>query len=293
MNLRWLSSVPVSCLYAAEAWLRNPPHFDAVLAEVLAGPAQKLQKALEEQSVPAERFWSHVVPLAVNIDNVHQLAEVALTKTIGRQRAETHAILFRELMSDLCNAFISAIPRLPSDPATNNEALRQQWGYYSKGLLGRMVSWIEEELLVEEAVVVSAYPARGEGGVAHLQYNVACIETVPVDQIPDLPEVLRLCWLLTLLNMDVPRYSEQLPSDRLHLVTSLAMIPPTLAAGEESQLTRCDETKIGLALQHWLAHSENAVGQAPALSHWWKAYCDMRPNWITALKTLDRMLKEA
>jgi hypothetical protein len=46
----------VSCLHAAEAWLRAPSRIDPALAGVLTAPVTALLATLLEQGVPPDAF---------------------------------------------------------------------------------------------------------------------------------------------------------------------------------------------------------------------------------------------
>jgi hypothetical protein len=288
--LRWLTSVPVSCLHAAAAFLRKQPLADPSVGAALAAPAERLQAALLEERVPSERFWSHVIPLAADIDGIRELAEVTLTKTVGRQEAAPRVRRFRDLLAELKDAFGAALPRLSEEWTTSIEPLRQRWNYQGPGLLGGVVQRTEPGILVDAATVVLVYPALRGGGAAHLPYNLLHIEGQSVDPVPDLPEVVRLAWLLSLLNLDLPQYSEGVRPSRLATVAGLAMIPVTLAAAADVQLARCDAEAIGLALKAWLAPPNEAEAWAGMLSQWWETYGALRPAWATALQALDRLL---
>jgi hypothetical protein len=288
--LRWLTSVPVSCFHATAALLRKQTLADPLVCAAVAAPAERLQAALLEERVPPERFWSHVVPLAADIGTVRELAEVTLTKTVGRNEAAPRVGRFRDLLAELKDAFAAALPQLGEEWTTGAESLRQRWDYQGPGLLGRVVQWTEPGILVDAATVVLVYPALRGGGAAHLPYNLLHIESQTTDPVAELPEVVRLAWLLSQLNLDLPRYSEGVRPSRLATVAGLAMIPVTLAAAAEVQLARCDAEAIGLALRSWLAPLSEAGAWTDTLTQWWETYCALRPAWATALQALDRLL---
>jgi hypothetical protein len=213
-----------------------------------------------------------------------------LTKTVGRQEAAPRIRRFHYLLAELQDAFGAVLPRLSQEWTTSMELLRQRWNYQGASLLGRIVQWTEPGILVDTARVVLVYPALGGGGAAHLPYNLLHIEAQSSDPVRELPEVVRLAWLLSLLNLDLPRYSEGVRPNYLVTVAGLAMIPITLAAAAELQLTRCDPELMGLALKCWLAPSKEAEAWTSTLSQWWETYCAVRPAWGTALQALDRLL---
>jgi hypothetical protein len=289
--LRWLTSVPVSCFHAAAVFLRKQPLADPLVSAALAAPAERLQAALLEERIPSELFWSHLVPLAADIGGIRELAEVTLTKTVGRQEAAPRVRRFRDLLAELKDAFGGVLPQLSEEWTTSIEPLQQRWNYQGPGLLGGVVHWTEPGILVDAATVVLVYPALRGGGAAHLPYNLLHIEAQPTDPVAELPEMVRLAWLLSQLNLDLPRYSESVRPSRLATVAGLAMIPITLAAAAEVQLARCDAEMIGLALQAWLAPANEAEAWTGTLCQWWETYCALRPAWATALQALDRLVE--
>ena len=68
------------------------------------------------------------------------------------------------------------------------------------------------------------------------------IEAVLANPRFELPEVVRLGWLLAMLNFDLARYRD--PLSDAERVLPLAMIPPVLAAAAEVELTRFDPATL-------------------------------------------------
>jgi len=290
IKLNWTASLPVSCLYAAECLVRNLPLADPVIGEALAEPAARLQEALQEDYLPAETFWSHVVPLAANFPGQLELATIALTKTIGRTEADKRIGRYRGLLIDIKNAFSRATVQSNDEPAARIDALRQRWHDTGIGLLAQMVNWTEPQIIVEEATVCVVHPDRGGGGVGYVPYNLAVIEGVSDDPVAELPEIVRLAWLLSTLNLDVPRYSENIENNRLATVAALAMIPVAVKSAADIRLTKLDSGAIGRAVQSWMTAPDKADEWTRALEQWWETYSTMRPAWPTALKGLDVLL---
>ncbi len=290
IKLNWTTSLPVSCLYAADCLLHNRPFADPAMSDALADPVARLQEALREERLPVEAIWSHVVPLAANFPGQLELATVALTKVIGRTEAQSRIGWLRGLLIDIRNAFTRAVPGSADDLAAGIEPLRQKWNLEGIGLLATMVNWTEPEIIVEEATVCLVHPVVGGGGAGHLPYNLAVIEAVPDDPLPELPEIVRLVWMLSTLNLDVPRYSESIENNRLGTVAALAMIPVALTAAAELRLTKQLPETLGLAVQSWMPAPEKATEWKTALEQWWETYSTMRPPWPTALKGLEVLL---
>jgi hypothetical protein len=135
------------------------------------------------------------------------------------------------------------------------------------------------------------HPALGGGGTAHLPYNSVRLEAVGADPVAELPEVLRLAWLLSSLNLDLPCYSEQLRPGRLTQIAGLAMIPVLLSAAAEVGMDRALEERLPQTIALWMGTTEN--GTAGILSAWWDSYRTRRPAWATALQALDQLLPSA
>src|SRR5438874_1909545 len=81
----------------------------------------------------------------------------------------------------------------------------------------------------------------------------------------ELPEVLRLGWLLSQLNLDLPKYQGQLTSARTLQVGALALVPAVLAAAEEVELARLGEPLIAQAIAAW----DTGEADAGLLVQWW------------------------
>jgi hypothetical protein len=122
---------------------------------------------------------------------------------------------------------------------------------------------------------------------------LARVEGVAADPVTELSEVLRLAWLVSMLNLDLPRFGEKIASRRLPRLAGLAMVPVVLAAAESIPLAACDEPTLRLAVQSWLPATEKADDLTATLSQWWEVYRTLRPPWADALQALDRLLADA
>ncbi len=188
-----------------------------------------------------------------------------------------------------------------------------QFAARGKGLLLQLGKLTDQKLLVDSATIVPVMPFLGGGGTTHLQQNLVTFESLVVDPYPKLPESVRLAWLLSQLQLDLPRYHEQIRHHTLETLSAVAMIPPVLAAAEHVELSHPSEETIRLALQAWrvikkqpLAPKNEAGPPSPQNSitlaeeplasllwRWWNTYEDSKPAWNIGLGALDQMLYEA
>jgi hypothetical protein len=288
INLRWVCSASASCFHAVDALASGAALADAGLAAALAGSTNWIVQAVEARA-PARQFFRHLVPLAAGIENNRELAKVALAKACGQAAADS-AERLAGLLGGAEQAFLRAVPGVVDELALRAEPLRLHWEARGPGLLSGIANRTEADLVVESADVVLVHPALGGGGAAHLPYNSVRIEAVLANPLPELPEVLRLGWLLAQLNADLPRFQGELHRDRLAIVAPLAMLPPALAAGADVELCHCDAATLAAAIQAWRLEGGESTKLADAAWTWWETYQDSRPPWGVALAALDRML---
>jgi len=300
MELRWIASSSASCLHVAGALVRRQSVAEPALAEALAEPVKILETALAEHGLSAGRLWPHLMPLAAVIENNRELAAVALTKAFGQKRSAPAAEGLARAIASLEAAFTRAKPDAIDELELRSGPLIEQWEARGPGLLAALGRLTQNELLVERADVVLVHPVRGGAGSAHLAYNVACIEAVLVNPAADLPEVVRLGWLLAQLNLDLPLLQGDLSREDVARLGALALAPAALAAGQEVELTTASAAQLARALTTWHADKggndsagsagRNAAQLAEVVWTWWETYNERHPAWPTALAALSQML---
>ena len=211
MALNWKVPLTTSCLHAAEGWCRGLAVVDPLLAEVIAIPAAELKAVIESLGVPPGRIWRQLFALSGNSDIARHLAETTLVKTVGRgQHFEAQLIVLAAALSLLQTVVRKAIPNLTDELALRERPIREQWEARGPGLLCNIANLTEAGVVPEQADVLLVRPAFGGAGGAHLQANSVRIEAVLANPHADLPEVVRLAWLLAQLDLDLPRHSEEL-----------------------------------------------------------------------------------
>jgi hypothetical protein len=116
-------------------------------------------------------------------------------------------------------------------------------------------------------------------------------EAVLANPHAELPEAVRLAWLVGQLNGDLPRYADALPSGRAARACGLAMLAPALDAAQEVEAARCDEATVKLALEAWRAGADLPSDAASIIWQWWGAWLDGADKWAVAVAALDAMLR--
>ena len=123
---------------------------------------------------------------------------------------------------ELIAAFETTRPRAAEELPLRIDPLRSQWEARGPGLLAAMRRLSADDLLVPAASLMLVQPVLGGGGLAHPSSNGVTFEGLLANPLPQLPEVLRLGWLLGQLNFDLPAYEELLGRTRLDVVGPLA-----------------------------------------------------------------------
>ncbi len=291
VHLTWKAPFTTSCLHAAEGWCRGLAVVDPLLAEAVAGPAAELKAVVESLGAPPGRIWRQLFALSGSSDIGRHLAETALAKTIGRgQHFEAQSSILAAMLSQLQTAVRGAIPNLTEELALRERPIREQWEARGPGLLWNIANLTEPGVVPEQADVLLVRPAFGGAGGAHLQANSIRIEAVLANPHAELPEVVRLAWLLAQLDLDLPRQSEEIQTDRLPHVARLAMIPPILKAAEGVELVHYSPELIGRAIAAWHLAVPPGLDAVTVVSDWWETYQQGKPPFCVALAALDAMV---
>lgn len=286
----WRAKPLVSHLHAAEAATHARPLADERLAEAIGPAAALLAAEIRAAGLPPEKFWGHLIPQAANTDNRRQLIETSVTKTTGRTpRLDAIVTTMTAALAAVETAANIALPKLVEELALRERPLREQWEARGPGLLQQVGALTDPALIVESCPVLLVHPALGGGGAAHLAYNSVRIEAVLANPVAELPEVVRLAWLIAQLNLDLPVWSEAILATRLPHVARYALLPVTLAAAENVELTRLSPETLKLAIDSWHLAVPEGLDGAALIFDWWQTYQTARPPWRVALTALDQL----
>jgi hypothetical protein len=201
MEINWRPQALVSALHAAEAAARNQPIVDGRLGEAIAEPAMQLAAEIRSANLPSVRFWGHLIPLAANIAGRRQFVETAVTKTVGRgARLEATVGSLDARVAGVDAAVRGALPHLSEELALRERPIREQWEARGAGMMQEIGRLTDPDLIVECCDVMLIHPALGGGGEAHLSYNSVRFEAVLANPVAELPEAIRLAWLIAQLH---------------------------------------------------------------------------------------------
>ncbi len=287
MDIRWKASLSASCLHAAACFHEGLPIADASISAALEPAVEQLLIGLDGFGSDASILLPQLVALSSEIENNRQLVELAVIRVWGKDAVNESAVSqLTGCIAGLEAAVLRERPGLVDELAVRSRPLREQWEARGPGLLRQIQMLSDEAFLVSAAEVVLVAPIVGGHGRAHLSHNRILFEAVLANPHPQLPETLRLGWLLSQLNIDVPRYSDSISAERVSLVASLATLPLVLSAAETVELARLDAETLQAALQCWHLPEEFSE----RLQTWWDTYQQSTTRWPVALAALDAML---
>ncbi len=291
MKISWKPCASTSSLHAAHAIACQLPLTDARVEVAIREPAQGLTEFVSRLPSSARRkFWGELLSWSVEYEVNRDLAERVLSRILDRESVKTNQIAaLSGLITEIEAAYVLLFPKLVEQLELRSRPLREIWEGYGNGLLAHIGRLTERELLVDQAEVILVQPVLGGYGMAQKGPNRVYVEALLANAIPELPEVVRLAWLLAQLQSEMPSVRERIGEHRRHEIANLAMLPPVLAAGQVVELTKIDEANIALAIEQWQIPVPVHLDSAPKLLSWWETYLQTKPAWSIALTALDRM----
>lgn len=300
MQLTWRASQSASCFHAAVAATEGYALADQQLAAAIDRPRKSLCQEIDFARLrPATILREMYALAAAGIEGDRLLVERTLARKAGMANvSETLLQRLTGQVRDLEVAYRNYHasrkgPPLVEELDLRSQPLRQQWQAYGPGLLNQIGRLTEPELLAESAEIVLVQPAIGGHGVAHLGNNRLTFEAVLANPVPELPEVVRLAWLLAQLQIDLPRYSDRIARERLDSLATHATLPPTLAAAREVEIVPSGTESALQALNAWhMGAAASRESRAAALADWWGAFEENPPAWPVALAALDALLPD-
>jgi hypothetical protein len=290
MRIRWLVNPTASSLHAGAALAAGQQLTDPNLGAALAEPTRDLEGELAAAGVPPVEFWRIVGPLSTTFSDYRQLAKMTLYRTTGLAGGRELTERVGECIAAMDEALLEHNPNLSDELTLRSGPLRAQWEARGPGLLKHIFEATEARLMVAAADIVLVLPVLGGGGAAQLYNNSVRIEAVLADPHANLPEVVRLGWMLAQLHLDLPLLAPEVPAGQLPRFAALAMVPAALEAANALELTKLHPGSLAEVAFAWNLPSLAREEVRTALSQWWEAYVASRPPFNVALQTLAEVL---
>ena len=296
MHLQWISSYSTSALHAAECLCRFSSQVqDENLRDKLGPAAQALGTCLEDLDAQrTQGFWDELAVLGSKINSNSALANQLITEH-GQGFVEQSLIQrLTGSITDVEAAFKLLFPKYVEQFDYRIRPLQEQWIGYGSGFLAHIRRLTRSDELIREACVIGVQPILGGAGRAHVEHQAIHIEAVLTNPLPELPEVVRLGWLLSQLHSLGFRSQLTYSQESLRNLLPIAMLIPSLAAAEVLELTQCNEAIAELAIENWNiaipANQDVSTELIPPLMDWWETCLKTKPDWSVAIKALAQRL---
>jgi hypothetical protein len=299
-DIRWKASLSATCLHAAMCRRAGIVAANALPGEAIARPADALCQEIGNGGWSVEAVLSQLAALASEYENNRELVTRALAR-LQIDPVESVVGRVAGAIADLEAALRRVQPEIVEELAVRGRPLMEQWEARGPGMLNQLTRSTDELIVPETAEIVLVAPYAGGHGVAHAAVNRVTFEAVLVNPHAELPETVRLAWLLGQLNSDLPRFADALPTGTASgtfgatvfraTVFRAAMLAPALTAGEVVELTRCDEATIEMAVDAWYLRDELPADAATRIWGWWQAWQDRPLKWPVAVAALGEMLR--
>jgi hypothetical protein len=287
MQISWHFDQWPSALHAAGAWWQGLRFVDAALAEAITGPCTDIVAALTELRCDIPHFWEHA--LAASNLAADELAQQTLVKILppGELRLANAGRLTAAL-GRLHAAMVRHAPHLPDELSLRSGPLIEAWNARGPGMLRSMERLMRIAPAPRQARVQCVYPVLGGGGAALPAASLVTIEALLANPHPQLPETVRLSWLLGQLLIAAPSAGSSSERARQQQCVRLGCIPAALAAAEDVEWAQCNEATVCDAIKHWHLFSRklNFPRWAKHLGRWWESFQAREIDFAEAVKEI-------
>jgi hypothetical protein len=262
---------------------------DPQLAAALHDPAAALVTEIKNAHWPFDAVLAQLAGLSSEFENNREL----VTRGVSRLQikpTETSINRVAGAIADVEAALRRHRPEIVEELAVRGGPLREQWDARGPGMLVELARLTDEAIVPEAAEVALVTPYAGGHGMAHPAQNRITFEAVLVNPMPELPETVRLAWLVIQLNSDLPRFAEALPPRRSAAAYRVATLAPAIAAAEAVELAHCDEAAFEAAIDAWRLRDALPADAASRIWQWWQTWLDASGKWPVAVAALDQLL---
>jgi hypothetical protein len=277
MQLNWKPSVSASALHAAEVCWKQPNRVtDTEVLATMLPYAKQLGIWIDENfATNPDACWNALISACDRLD-------------LDSSHSRTLAGRITEVEAAFCNLF----PNYLEQSVFRFRPLQEQWLGFGRGLMSQWKRLTCRDSLPDACTVIGLQPILGGFGRAYPDLPLVCIEAVLTNGRPELPEVVRLGWLVSQLEVQTFKSIESSDQRPQRATLPLALIPPILAAAEQIELARCDRSTVTAAIENWLGEPfrSDATGLAAKLLEWWQSALSAPSDWESQVRNIARRL---
>lgn len=239
-----------------------------------------------------EQFWAAIMTVASdrssNFDMARHLLQLCLApECLSDRPIEDLAAWIAEAEIELDSTY----PKFFEEMKLRMRPLQEQWEAYGPGLLYQTQRFLYLDHSVNSAEVFLVPPVAGGMGRVHLNTNRCHIEALLTNIASDLPEALRLAWLLTQLGIYQSAEYQDARAKPIGTAVGLAALPAALMAGEQLGICNFDVHSIRNAVKLWGLESKGPKSEvlSDILLNWWQKSSDGKIEWSAVAEELRRI----
>ena len=300
-RVRWTTGERLTPIHAARCCALGIRGVDDNIVKAIEAPINELSSRLAAAEIDCGVFWQRLMSAAASGDSDLAACNAALASAgCSPLSLDSTASAIASQLADVRLVHQERFPKLAEQIALRGRPIRDQWDGYGAGLLKRISNLTHPSFIPKGVSCILLSPYRGgEGGLDASNMRI-WIEAVLTNPFPEVPEVLRLVWLIAQVGLieGLSTGPEDSSGDPwvapLHLprVAALAMMPLTLEAASYLELIPTPATSLsslfGKAAQAWRIAVD--VPTLDTLENWWRQFQDLKTPPAVTLKALDRML---
>ena len=292
VQIRWSVDSDLSCMHANYVVAAGAHCTDPKTEQALSKPVTEINQRLLGQSLDIAEFWNQLQ--LETLSGNKRAVELALANSgCSELQLESIASAIQKRLSDTRQLFKKRFPRLDEQLELRGRPLRQMWDTCGPGLLAKIASLIwetspPEQWWPKKVDGVLVQPVRGGDGGIEPNANRFWIEAMLTDANPDVPEVLRVAFLVTQLALE--SHLREKSSERSSLPWTIALVPIVLAAGKHLDVIRSSELPIHEAVDAWRVCDPTT---ADTLAAWWPKWHGTNNPIPVGLKQLAHSIAEA
>lgn len=294
LNLRWKAQVELSVAHASFVVATGANCTDRKIEQTLISPVTDINNRLLSASLDIGAFWKRYLLEILRESSMQQACTEALECSgCGEMQIEATSKAICSRLSDARLGFLTRFPKLSEQLPLRLKPLRDRWETVGQGLLLDIARQIWREPpnqwwpATTSAMMIQ--PMRGGDGGFDLESQSLWMEAVLTDVEPEVPEVLRMAWLIT--RMAIHSHIQTKSADpSLAKPWSLVSVPLVLSAGKSLELVRGDELPIRRAMELWQFGDTET---AQTLAVWWPQFLDSDQPLPAALKILQHRLESS
>lgn len=266
---------------------------DRKTEQSLATPVTEINNRLLSASLDIGQFWQSLVAESAFEPGEQRACEIALMQSgCSELQLEQTASLIVNRLGESRMAFKSRFPKLTEQLELRGRPIRDHWGTVGPGLLNNIAKQIWDDSppgdwWPPKINGVLVQPMRGGDGGVDVESRKFWIEALLTNADPQVPEVLRVAWLVTQLAIEIhtrERSSESSGS----MPWTIGIVPLVLVAGQHLEIIKEGALPIESTMQLW-GLADHHVAQI--VSRWWQQWQQDPTPMPVGLKQLDKMLQ--